>query len=210
MIRVLIFEDDPDLTESLAEMIGDAQDLTIVGTFTHANDAAREVKNLKPDVILSDIDMPLVNGLDGLRAIRQVDPEVCILMLTVFDDNENVFQAICDGANGYLLKSTPPQKILDAIREAHQGGAPMTPSVARQVLRLFSEPYKQKRTMDKITAREHDVLTLLVRGFSYKMIAGELNLSVETVHTHIKNIYAKLHVNSKSEAVAKALHNKIV
>jgi DNA-binding NarL/FixJ family response regulator len=210
MIRVLIFEDDPDLTDSLVEIIGDAPDMTVVGTFAHAQHAAREVKRLQPDVVLSDIDMPGGNGLQGLRAIREQNTKVCILMLTVFDDNENVFQAICDGANGYLLKSTPPEKLLDAIREAHDGGAPMTPSIARQVLRLFAEPYKEKRSMGQLTAREHDVLTLLVRGFSYKMIAAELHLSPETVHTHIKNIYSKLHVNSKSEAVAKALHNKIV
>jgi len=210
MIRVLIFEDNPDFTEGLVDVIGDAPDMTIVGTFPNASSATHAVKHLRPDVVLSDIDMPVVNGLQGLRAIREQNVEVCILMLTVFDDNENVFQSICDGANGYLLKSTPPQKLLDAIREAHTGGAPMTPSIARQVLKLFSEPYKQKRSMGQLTAREHDVLTLLVRGFSYKMIAAELKLSVETVHTHIKSIYAKLHVNSKSEAVAKALHTKIV
>jgi len=210
MIHVLILEDDPDLTESLVEMIAAAPDMTVVGTLPNASDAARQVKQLRPDVVLSDIDMPVANGLQGLRAIREHDPDVCILMLTVFEDNENVFQAVCDGANGYLLKGTPPQKLLDAIREAHAGGAPMTPSIARQVLRLFAEPYKHKRDLAQITAREHDVLTLLVRGFSYKMIAAELHVSAATVHTHIKNIYAKLHVNSKSEAVAKALHNRIV
>jgi DNA-binding NarL/FixJ family response regulator len=184
--------------------------MSVVGTFANANDAVRAVRSLQPDIVLSDIDMPGGNGLQGLRAIRAENADVCILMLTVFEDNEHVFQAICDGSNGYLLKSTPPQKLVEAIREALDGGAPLTPSIARKVLHLFAEPYKNKRDMTQLTAREHDVLTLLVRGFSYKMIAAELKLSGDTVNTHIKNIYKKLHVNSKSEAVAKALHNRIV
>jgi DNA-binding NarL/FixJ family response regulator len=210
MIRVLIFEDNPDLVESLAEMIADAPDMTLLATFNNCKDAVRHAAYLKPDVILMDIDMPVANGLVGLRDLREAGVEASILMLTVFDNNENVFQAICDGATGYLLKKTPSEKILDCIREAHAGGAPMTPEIARQVLRLFSEPFRYKKDLQTLTSREHNVLSLLVRGFSYKMIASELNVTLETVRTHIKSIYCKLHVNSKSEAVAKALQNKLV
>ena len=120
-----------------------------------------------------------------------------VLMLTVFDDNERVFQSICYGASGYILKRTAPEKIIEAINEAHTGGAPMTPSVAKQVLKLFSKPFQQSADMLTLTPREHDVLSFLVRGYSYKMAAGEMNVSIETLRYHIKNVYAKLHVNSK-------------
>ena len=153
--------------------------------------------------------MPIENGLQGLRNIRASGNDVTILMLTVFVDNDRVFQAVCNGASGYLLKSTPPEKIIEAIREAHTGGAPMTPSVAKQVLKLFSQPFKKSEDLQTLTAREHDVLSCLVRGYSYKMAAAELEVSIETLRFRIKNIYSKLHVNSKSEAVAKAIQNKL-
>lgn len=210
MIRIVIFEDNEDFVDGLTEIIGDAEDMQLISVFENCKDAVRKAMPLKPDVILMDIDMPQANGLVGLRDIRRVDENVSILMFTVFDDNDNVFQAICDGATGYVLKKTEPDQLLNYIREAHQGGAPMTPKIARKVLQLFSQPFKNKKDLEQITAREHDVLTLLVRGFSYKMIAGELAISIDTVATHVKKIYAKLHVNSKSEAVAKALQNRMV
>ena len=210
MIRVLLFEDNKDFAESFTEMIGDAPDMELVGAFGNSKNAATKVTQLQPDVVLMDIDMPIQNGLSGLREIRNTHPDVPVLMQTVFEDNERIFQAICDGATGYILKKSTPEKMLDYIREAVNGGAPMTPSVARQVLKLFSTPYQGKRDMQSLTPREHDVLSFLVRGYSYKMIAGELFVSIETIRTHIKNIYEKLQVNSKSEAVAKALQNKIV
>ncbi len=210
MIKVLLFEDNKDFAESFIEMINDAPDMSLAGVFGNSKNAVGKVTQYRPDVILMDIDMPVQNGMEGLREIRLVYPDVPVLMQTVFDDNERVFQAICDGATGYILKKTAPEKMLDYIREAVNGGAPMTPSIARQVLKLFSTPFQNKREMQNLTPREHDVLTLLVRGYSYKMIAAEQNVSIETVRTHIKNIYDKLHVNSKSEAVAKALQNKIV
>lgn len=157
-----------------------------------------------------DIDMPIENGLQGLRNIRAAGNEVSVLMLTVFDDNERVFQAVCHGASGYILKRTAPDKILEAILEAHNGGAPMTPSVAKQVLKLFSKPFQKSADLQTLTPREHDVLSFLVRGYSYKMAAGEMKISIETIRYHIKNVYCKLHVNSKSEAVAKAIQNKLV
>ena len=210
MIRILFFEDNPDFVDSLSELINQAEDMMLLAHYNNCKNAVRNVQYHQPDVILMDIDMPVENGLAGLRNIRSSGNEVTILMLTVFDDNDRVFQAISHGASGYILKRTPPEKILEAIREAHTGGAPMTPSVAKQVLKLFSQPFQKSEDLQTLTAREHDVLSFLVRGYSYKMAAGEMNVGIETIRYHIKNIYIKLHVNSKSEAVAKAIQNRMV
>lgn len=210
MIRVLLFEDNTDLAESLAELMKDTEDIRLVAHYANAQKAERHVLYHQPDVVLMDIDMPVENGLQGLRAIRAAGNGVMVVMFTVMEDNENVFQAVCHGASGYLLKQTAPDKILEGIREAMAGGAPMTPTIARKVLSLFAQPFKHSDDLQKLTAREHDVLSLLVRGHSYKMAAAQLDIGVETLRFHIKNIYGKLHVNSKSEAVAKALQNRMV
>ena len=210
MVRVLLFEDNNDLAESLGELMKDTDDIRLIAHFTNAQKAEKHVAFHHPDVVLMDIDMPVENGLQGLRAIRTAGSGVLVLMFTVHDDNENVFQAICHGASGYLLKQTAPEKILEGIREAISGGAPMTPSVAKKVLTLFAQPFKKSEDLQTLTAREHDVLSLLVRGQSYKMAAAQLEVGLETLRFHIKNIYTKLHVNSKSEAVAKALQNRVV
>jgi len=209
MIRVLIFEDNPDFIDSLGELISNSKGIELVGVYNNCKNVVRNVEHHQPEVILMDIDMPVENGLQGLRTLRTAGYEVSVLMLTVFDDNDRVFQAICYGASGYILKRTAPEKIIEAINEAHTGGAPMTPSVAKQVLKLFSQPFQKSADLLTLTPREHDVLSYLVRGYSYKMAAGEMNVGLETLRYHIKNIYSKLHVNSKSEAVAKAIQNKI-
>lgn len=210
LIRVILFDDNLDFIDSMTELIQDADGIELVGVFKNCKNAVKNIQHLRPDVVLMDIDMPVENGLQGLRNIRASGNDEIIIMLTVFDDNERVFQAISQGASGYLLKSTSPEKIIAAIHEAHSGGAPMTPSVAKQVLKLFTQPFHKSDEFQTLTAREHDVLSCLVRGYSYKMAAAELEISLETLRFHIKNIYTKLHVNSKSEAVAKALQNKIV
>lgn len=209
MIRLLMFEDNADFVDSISELIAGTDGISLAGVCTTGKNAVKSVSYYQPDIVLMDIDLPIENGLQGLRSLRAAGNEVCVLMLTVFDDNERIFQAICHGASGYLLKRTPPEKIIDAIREAHTGGAPMTPSVAKQVLRLFSQPFQKSEDLQTLTAREHDVLALLVRGYSYKMAAAEMNIGIETLRFHVKNIYSKLHVNSKSEAVAKAIQNKL-
>ncbi len=209
MIRVLIFEDNIDFIESITDLIADAEGMEVVAVYNNCKNAAKNVDFYKPDVVLMDIDMPIENGLQGLRSIRNAGNDVTIIMLTVFDDNERVFQAVSNGASGYILKRTPPEKIIEAIREAQSGGAPMTPSVAKQVLKLFSHPFQKSDDLQSLTTREHDVLSLLVRGYSYKLAASELKIGIETLRYHVKNIYTKLHVNSKSEAVAKAIQNKI-
>lgn len=210
MIKVLLYEDNPQLREGLAMLINGTDGFEVTAAFKNCNNVVEEVMGYNPDVILMDIDMPGVNGLDGLRKIREVNDEVKILMLTVFDDNKNIFQAISSGANGYILKKTPPARLLEYITEAQTGGAPMTASVATQVLKMFSSMNNEKGEDYNLSDREKQVLQFLVDGYSYKMIASEMFIAIDTVRSHIKKIYEKLHVNSKSEAVAKAFKNKIV
>ncbi|HOZ79985.1 MAG TPA: response regulator transcription factor [Ferruginibacter sp.] len=210
MIKVLIYEDNPQLREGLTMLINGSDGFEVLSSFKNCNNVVEEVEAFKPDVILMDIDMPGVNGLEGLKLVREIDTTVKILMLTVFDDNKNVFQAISSGANGYILKKTPPGKLLDYITEAQSGGAPMTSSIATQVLKMFSSMNNEKGEDYNLSDREKQVLQLLVDGYSYKMIAGEMYIAIDTVRSHIKKIYEKLHVNSKSEAVAKAFKDRIV
>ncbi|WP_276479504.1 response regulator [Paraflavitalea pollutisoli] len=210
MINIILYEDNPQLREGLAMLLNGSEGFEVIGTFKNCNNVVSEVEALKPDVILMDIDMPGTNGIEGLQLIRQGNQDVKILMLTVFDDNKNVFDAIRFGANGYLLKKTPPAKLLEYIQEAHTGGAPMSSSIATQVLKMFSQVHNQTGSDYHLSDREKQVLQWLVNGYSYKMIASEMFISIDTVRSHIKKIYEKLHVNSKSEAVAKAFKDKIV
>lgn len=210
MIKLTIYEDNPQFREGLAMLIDGSDGFKVLATFNNADNAAAEVMAWKPDVVLMDIDMPGDNGIEALKKIREVDTEVKVVMLTVFDDNKNVFEAIKSGANGYLLKKTQPARLLEYLEEAYQGGAPMTASVATQVLKMFSAFHKQKGEDYHLSEREMEVLQLLVNGYSYKMIASEMFIAIDTVRSHIKKVYEKLHVNSKSEAVAKAFKDKIV
>ncbi|WP_020601208.1 response regulator transcription factor [Spirosoma panaciterrae] len=202
MIRVSIFDDNDSLRETLALIFEATDDLIVTGQYPNALQAAEVVKSTQPDVILMDIDMPGRTGIEAVKLIREQTTRPKILMLTVFEDVERIFAAISAGAVGYLLKKTPADKIIDAIREVMSGGAAMTPSIALKVLEAFQQP----RTTDfLLTDKEKDVLKRLVEGDSYKLIAHHCGISMGTVRTHIVNIYEKLHVNSKSEAVAKAL-----
>lgn len=210
MIKVLLYEDNPQLREGLMMLINGSDGFEVVAAFKNCDNAPDEVDIYQPDVILMDIDMPGTNGIQGLKYIREVNDKVKILMLTVFDDNKNVFEAIKSGASGYLLKKTPPGKLLDYITEANNGGAPMSSSIATQVLRMFSDMNNTKGVDYALSDREKEVLQLLVNGYSYKMIASEMFIAIDTVRSHIKKIYEKLHVNSKSEAVAKAFKDKLV
>lgn len=210
MIKLLLYEDNPQLREGLTMLISGSEGFDVLAAFKNCNNILEEVEAFNPDVILMDIDMPGVNGLEGLKKVRAVNTDVKILMLTVFDDNKNVFEAISNGANGYILKKTPPAKLLEYIAEAQTGGAPMTASVATQVLKMFTSMNSDKGEDYNLSDREKQVLQLLVEGYSYKMIAGEMFIAIDTVRSHIKKIYEKLHVNSKSEAVAKAFKDKLV
>lgn len=210
IIKILLYEDNPQLREGLTMLINGTEGFDVLAAFKNCDDVIEQVLTFKPDVVLMDIDMPGVNGLEGLKKIRAINKDVRILMLTVFDDNKNVFEAIKNGANGYILKKTPPARLLEYIAEAHTGGAPMTASVATQVLKMFSSMNTEKGEDYNLSDREKQVLQLLVEGFSYKMIANDMFIAIDTVRSHIKKIYDKLHVNSKSEAVAKAFKDKLV
>lgn len=210
MIKLLIYEDNAQLREGLTMLIDGSEGFNVLAAFRNCSHVVHEVNAYQPDVILMDIDMPGVNGLEGLKLIKETNPDVKVLMLTVFDDHQNIFQALQNGANGYILKKTPPARLLEYIQEASTGGAPMTASVAAQVLKMFSQLNLPADKSYNLSDREKEVLQLLVNGYSYKMIAAEMFIAMDTVRSHIKKIYEKLHVNSKSEAVAKAFRDKLV
>ncbi|WP_293299206.1 response regulator transcription factor [Pedobacter sp. UBA4863] len=205
--RIVIFDDDQTRRDSLSMLINMCEDMTCVGTFVSAANAVAKVKEIQPDMVLMDIDMPQGDGISGTRQIKEVFPDLPVIMQTVFDDNENIFEAIKAGANGYLLKKTPPDKLLEQLREALLGGAPMTGAVAIKVLQFFRE--KPITASYNLSLREQGILKLLVAGHSYKMIANKSNISYFTVCNHIKKIYDKLHVNSATEAVRIAIQEKL-
>lgn len=210
MIKLLVYEDNPQLREGLTMLINSSDGFKVLASFKNCNNVLSEIREYRPDVILMDIDMPGTNGIDGLKQIRLVNNEVKILMLTVFDDNKSIFEAISNGANGYVLKKTPPAKLLEYVQEAQSGGAPMTSSIATQVLKMFTTIKHERGEDYHLSDREKEVLSLLVNGYSYKMISAEMYIAIDTVRSQIKKIYEKLHVNSKSEAVAKAFKDRLV
>jgi DNA-binding NarL/FixJ family response regulator len=210
MIKVLIYEDNPQLREGLSMLLDGSEGFSVCASFKSCENVLHDVVTYQPDVILMDIDMPLMTGIQGLKLLRQQNSDVKVLMLTVFDDNKNVFDAIMNGANGYLLKKTPPTKLLEYIIEASTGGAPMSASIATQVLRMFTQKSSPSSQNYNLSERERETLQFLVEGYSYKMIASAMFISIDTVRSHIKKIYEKLHVNSKSEAVAKALKDRML
>jgi DNA-binding NarL/FixJ family response regulator len=210
IIKVLLYDDVKELRESLVLLINSTEGFEVVGAFDNCETAPDDIASLQPDVVLMDIDMPGMTGIEGVKQIRQQSKDVKILMLTVFDDNQNVFAAIRNGANGYLLKKTPPAKLISYIREAYEGGAPMNAAIATQVLKMFAAMHPPAQSNYDLSEREKQILHSLVEGNSYKMVAAELKISIDTVRSHIRNIYEKMHVNSKSEAVAKALRDRLV
>jgi DNA-binding NarL/FixJ family response regulator len=208
-IKVIIFDDSDALRDSIAMLLQDSADFSLAGAYSHCLDVIEIIRETKPDVVIMDIDMPGMNGIEGVKMIHKNFPTVQILMLTVFDDDEKVFAAINAGADGYILKSAEPQNLLQAISEVYNGGAPMTPGIARKVLHQFQTMLPQEEEDYHLSMREKQVLNLLVDGLSYKMMAAKLNITYDTVRAHMKKIYEKLHVSSMTEAVAKAITQKI-
>ena len=210
-IRVCIFEDNTQLRESLFNLVDASEGFVCVGAYANCEDVINKISPVRPDVILMDIEMPVVSGIDAVLTVKAKFPEVKILMETIFEEDEKIFRSICNGAEGYILKNTPPEEILNSIKEIYEGGAPMSPAIAVKVLRMFKQNLSSGGDDSfQLTSREKEILKCLVDGMSYKMIGDACFISTATVHGHIKNIYEKLHVHSKSEAVAKAIKRKIV
>lgn len=209
-LKVAVFDDNKPRRELLQLLIDSSDTLVCTGAYEDCRDAVKKITSALPDVVLMDIDMPYVNGIEGLIQIKKAYPDMKILMQTVFEDEDKIFSAIVAGADGYILKKTPPAKLLEAIVDVAEGGSPMTPVVARHVLLLFNNKHQKipKEEFD-LTSRELEILTLLVEGYSYKMIADKCHISYPTVNTHISHIYEKLHVSSGTEAVAKAMEHNI-
>jgi DNA-binding NarL/FixJ family response regulator len=205
VITVSIVEDDGDIRESLAALIDKAEGFMCTDTYPECWAALRGIEADAPDVVLMDIGLPGMSGIEGIRRIKERHPDLDILVLTVHENDETVFEALCAGACGYLVKETPPARILEAIKEVKAGGSPMSTQIARMVTKSF-----HKKSEHLLTLRETEVLAQLCKGKSYKMIGESLFISEETVRRHLKNIYKKLEVHSKSEAVAKALREKII
>ena len=209
--RIIVFDDNSKRRESLEMLIDLTEGMMCAGSFPDCRDGLNHIDKTAPDLVLMDIDMPFVNGIEGVTLIRQIYPNIKILMQTVFEDDEKLFASIRAGADGYILKKAQPQELLSGIEDALTGGAPMTPSIARQVLRFIGSTENKKQNEEfNLTPRETEILSLLVQGLSYKMIANQCFISLNTVNAHIQNIYEKLQVNSAVEAVTKALGNKIV
>lgn len=205
----MLFEDNDALRRSMKTLLDGVEGYDVVGDFGDCSSARQVVEDLLPDIVIMDIDMPKVNGIEGLRIIKEARPGTAIIMHTVFEDEEQLFDSLCAGANGYILKNSSLIKLLEALDEVQQGGAPMSPSVARKVLGSFQKLSSAKNKFD-LSPREVEILQLLVKGYSYKMIASSLFISLATVQSHIRNIYSKLHVNCGREAVVIALREQIV
>lgn len=210
-IRVAIFDDNPKRRDGLQLLIDAMDNMECVGLFNDCRDVLKNIEHTKPDVVLMDIDMPHVNGVNGVKEIRKEYPDLKILMQTVFEDNDKILASICAGADGYLLKQESPMKLIDSISEVLDGGAPMTPAIAKKVLSLVTIPQKNesKKTFN-LTNRELDVLKLLAKGYSYKMIADECNISYSTVNSHVSKIYEKMQVESSAGAVSVAIRQGLV
>lgn len=211
MTTILLFEDKSNMRESLKLLIESEPGFHLAAMFPNCRNASQQVLAHRPDVILMDIDMPEVNGIEGVKQIKASSPHVQIIMLTVFEDDDKIFESIKAGADGYILKKSIPAELISAIRNAAIGGSPISPGVAGKVLQAFrGKAVKPRAELFELSKREQEVLELLTKGYSYKKIAATLFVSVDTIGSHIKNIYSKLQVNSASEAVAKALRLKIV
>ncbi|MCU0332228.1 MAG: response regulator transcription factor [Ignavibacteriaceae bacterium] len=207
-ISVVIVEDDAQIREGISALIKSANEFSLKGAYAECHSLLAELDNILPDVFLMDISMPGMTGIECAAKIKSIYPAVNIVMLTVYENDSQIFDSLRAGASGYILKNTPLEQILDAIKDVNAGGAPMTPSIAKRVLGFFNET-GQKTIEYNLTLREKEILHELVNGLSYKKIAETLFISIDTVRSHIKNIYYKLHVSSKSGAVAKALKDRI-
>ncbi len=212
MINVAVVEDNNAIREGLKILIDGTEGYQCIGAFADCESMLKNIKKINPDVMLMDLGMPGMGGIEGIKKVKILLPDLTILVLTIYEENERIFDALCAGASGYLIKKTPPSKLLDAIKEASEGGAPMSAHIARKVIEFFQN---QKTTAPQkniyvLTPREKEILSGLVEGHNFKAIADSLFISIETVRFHFRNIYKKLHVHSQSEAVAKAIKEGLI
>jgi DNA-binding NarL/FixJ family response regulator len=210
-IKVVVFEDNHSLRIGLCHLINRTSGFQCVGAFEDCSNLLKNIRETSPDIVLMDIGMPGINGIEAVKILREKYPEMKVLMQTIFDENEKIFQSILAGASGYILKNTPSARFMEAIKETYEGGAPMSPSIATKVLKMvIQQPIDSKVSGFNLSDREKEILTCLVRGMSYKLIADACLISIDTVRGHIRSIYDKLHVHSKGEAIAKAIKGNIV
>ena len=206
---ILLYEDNPVLRDSIEAMLKLNNNITLLGAYESPVNITTHLQDEKPDMLIMDIDMPGMNGIEAVAKVRRANKEIPILMLTVFDDNKHVFDAICAGASGYILKKHISTRLFSAIDEALEGGAPMSPSIARMVIESMQQKSAPANPY-QLTPKEKEVLTSLSKGNSYKLIAEDIGISIDTVRSHIRSIYEKLHVHSQTEAVSKAINEKLV
>lgn len=209
-IRIAIIEDERDIRESLAALINGTAGFRCVAKYGMMETALANVEKERADLILTDLGLPGISGIEGIERLRKLLPDTPLLVLTIYDNDDKIFAALCNGANGYLLKNTAPARLLEALREAADGGSPMSPTIASRVIKLFREFRPNENADYNLTPQETEVLRLLVEGHHKKTAAREMNISIHTVSFHLKNIYEKLQVHSKTEAVAKALREKVI
>ena len=212
MINVTIVEDNKTIREGLAALVNGTEGYKCIGSYSNCEAFLNELELMNADVVLMDIGLPGINGIEGVKKAKQLNPDISILMLTIYEESEIVYDALCAGAYGYLVKKTPPARLIEAIKEVYEGGSPMSSRIARQVITSFQN-YKNGNTLDSqynLSNREKEVLQHLADGSNYQEIADELYISVDTVRHHIRNIYKKLQVHSQSEAVAKAIRKKLI
>jgi DNA-binding NarL/FixJ family response regulator len=204
-IKVAIVDDDEIIRSSLVSLIRRAPNLKFVGDFPNAETALKEIPGRSPDVVLMDINLPGLNGVECVRQLKTLLPDVQFLMLTVYEDSDSLFNSFKAGASGYLLKRTASARLIEAIRDVHQGGSPMTPQLARRVVQFLSQPRDEAQAMPKLTPGEKEFLDQLSKGYAYKEIADRMNISIDTVRSYVRTVYEKLHVHSRTEAVVKYL-----
>jgi len=208
IIRVAFVEDDPGLQSSLKRLLISAEGIELVGCSGTGEKALEEMPAWKPEVVIMDINLPGMNGVECVRQLKPLLPRTQFLMLTVYEDSELLFNSLMAGATGYLLKRTPTNKLIEAIRDIHTGGSPMTPAIARRVVHFLTRTGTEPEHLNKLTRREHECLEQLAKGFAYKQVADNLGMSMGTVRTHIRGIYDKLQVHSRTDAVVKFMKSK--
>jgi DNA-binding NarL/FixJ family response regulator len=210
IIKAAIVEDQREIREALTALINGTEGYRCTGSFRSMEEALEKIKADVPEIVLCDIGLPGMSGIEGISILKERYPNLLLLMLSVYDDDERIFDALCAGACGYLLKRTPPVRLLESLREAVTGGAPMSPEVAHRVITLFREIRPPERCDYELTPHETRLLKLLVEGHNYTTAAAELGVSYNTIKFHMRHIYEKLQVHSKSEAVSKALQNRLI